>query len=382
MGLERVLDGVVDEAIADGRIVGAVLIVRKNGDIVYQKAHGMADREAGRPMTLDAIFRYSSLTKPLIAATILAQADAGLLRLDDPVTAYLPDFRPRLKDGREPAITINHLLTHTAGLWNDVPLTRAERVDPRYKAVGFNRFHLPLEANVQRLVQFPLLYEPGKAWAYSQATDVLGLIASKVEGASVGTAVENRVAGPLGMADTRFGVTDRDRLAAAYADGKGAPVLMGEPHGVPNQWGGTTTFFPNRIFDPKAYQSGVGGMAGTGPDFMRFVSALADGGGAILTPERTRDGLANQTPLIRQSQLPGWKFSHFGAWLDDPRLAAVPGSHGMNRWGGIFGHSWFLDPAQGLAVVSMTNTGLEGSDGQYKNSIRDSVYAQIGSEQR
>ena len=114
--MERRLDAAVKRAIAENRIVGAVLIVRQNGELVYETAQGLADREADRPMTIGTIFRLSSLTKPIVAATILALVDAGKLRLDDLVTRHLPDFRPRLADGSAPDITIHHLLTHTSGL--------------------------------------------------------------------------------------------------------------------------------------------------------------------------------------------------------------------------------------------------------------------------
>ena len=177
------------------------------------------------------------------------------------------------------------------------------------------------------------------------------------------------------MNDTRFGVTDHARLAAAYGDGAAGPELMGDPHSVPNVFGGMTTFDPGRIFDARAFQSGGGGMAGTGPDFMLLLEMLRAGGGAILKPETVRAGLTNQTPQLAQSQAPGWQFSYFGAWLDDAKATGSPAAGGTNRWGGIYGHNWFLDPENQLSVVSMTNTGLEGCDGAYKDQVRDAVYA-------
>jgi CubicO group peptidase (beta-lactamase class C family) len=380
MTIERRLDAVAQRAIAENRIVGTVLVVRKDGDVLYEKAHGLADREAGRAMTLDTIFRLSSLTKPIIAATILALHDAGHVRVGDPVTEYLPWFRPKLPDGREPVITLSHLLTHTAGLPGNAPdWTEAEKVDPRYLAVGFNRFHLSLEENVRRLVQEPLLFEPGTAWTYSQATDVLGLIAATAESPDgvLGEVVESWVTGPLGMVDTGFKLTDPSRLAAAYGDGFPQPVLMSDDHGISNAFGGTTRFFPSRIFDTRNYHQGGGGMAGTGPDFVKLLEALNTSGVPILMSSTARDGLNNQTPGIAYSQMPGWKFSHFGAWLDDPDLAKSPAARGTTRWGGIFGHNWFIDPENGLSVVSMSNTGLEGCDGDYKEQVRDAVYASL-----
>jgi CubicO group peptidase (beta-lactamase class C family) len=180
------------------------------------------------------------------------------------------------------------------------------------------------------------------------------------------------------MTDSRFSVTDPNRLAAAYADGVNGPVLMGNPHSVPNMWGGTTTYDPDRIFDPQAFQSGGGGMAGTAQDFMTLLETLCTGGGATLKPETAARGVGNQTPQLAHAQSPGWKFGYFGAFLDDPRAAQSPAPRGTVRWGGIYGHNWFIDPVNGLSVLSMSNTGLEGSDGAYRDEVCNAVYGVSG----
>jgi len=369
MDIEQALDGVVGRAIAERRIVGAVLLVHKDGRPIYEKADGLADREAGRAMTIDTIFRYSSLAKPIVAATILALLDEGKLRLDDPVTRFLPAFRPKLADGSTPAITIHHLLTHTSGLRADSILTPAEQ------AAGVNRWHLGTEAIMARLAGLGLAFAPGSSWAYGPSIDVLGVIAGQLTGCSPGDSIAQYVTGPLRMRDTRFGVTDPARLAAAYADGPSGAVLMGDPHSVPNAWGGMTTYDPGRIFDAQAFQSGGGGAAGTGADFMQLLETLRSGGGAVLRPETVALGLANQTPQLAQAVGPGLQFSYFGAFVDDPQAAGLPAPRGTVRWGGIYGHNWWIDPQNGLCVVSMSNTGLEGSDGAYRAAMYEAVYA-------
>lgn len=371
MDMEQRLDAVVTAAIAERRIVGAVLLVHQDGRPLYEKAHGLADREAGRAMTCDTIFRFSSLTKPLVAATILALADAGKLRLDDPVTAHLPDFTPRLADGSVPVMTIHHLLTHTSGLNTGSILTRDEQ------AAGVNRWLLDTDTIMARLAGLELLFAPGTGWAYGPSTDVLGVIAARLAGGTLQQAINQNVTGPLRMKDTQFGVTDPARLSAAYADSPDGAVLMGDPHSVTAPWGETVTYDPGRIFDRKAFQSGGGGAAGTGPDFMRLLDALHGGGGAILRPETVTLGLANHTPQLTQSASPGLQFSYFGAWVDDPRAAGLPVARGTNRWGGIYGHNWFFDPENRLSVVSMSNTGLEGSDGRYRDDVGNAVYAAL-----
>ncbi len=369
MDLEQALDGVVERAIGEGRIVGAVLLVHKDGRPLYEKAHGLADREAGRAMTYDTIFRFSSLTKPLIAATVLALVEEGRLALDDAVTRFLPAFRPQLADGSVPEITIHHLLTHTSGLRAETILT------PEEQAAGVNRWHLGSEAIMARLAGLGLAFAPGTGWAYGPSIDVLGVIAGQLVGGMPGEAMARYVTGPLRMDDTRFGVTDPARLAAAYADGPDGAVLMGDPHSVPNAWGGVTSYDPGRILDGTAFQSGGGGAAGTGPDFMALLEALRSGGGGILRPETVARGLANQTSQLAQAVGPGLQFSYFGAFVDDPQAAGLTLPQGSVRWGGIYGHNWFLDRQNGLCVVSMSNTGLEGSDGAYRTEVGNAVCA-------
>jgi CubicO group peptidase (beta-lactamase class C family) len=370
MDIEAGLHEVVQRAIAEDRIVGSVLIVRQHGETLYQKAHGLADREANRPMQLDAIFRLSSLTKPIVAATILALHDAGQLKLDDPVSAYLPYFHPMLPDGSTPPITIHHLLTHTSGL-NPLGLENSAAET----AAGLNRWHQSNDAMMQRLAAAPLLFAPGTQWSYGPSIDVLGVIAARLAGGTLDQAIQQYVTDPLRMIDTRFAVTDPGRLAAAYADSPTGTVLMGDLHRVVAPWGGSATFDPGRIFNSSAFQAAGGGMAGTGPDTMLLLEALRTGGAPIFKPETVAMGLSNQTAQLEFSQNPGWQFSYFGAWLEDPVLAQSPSAIGTNRWGGIYGHNWFIDPTNGLSVVSMSNTGLEGCDGPFKDQVRNAVYA-------
>ena len=371
MSLEAALDAVVAKAIADGRIVGAVLKVHQNGVPLYDKAHGLADRETGRPMTRDAIFRFSSLTKPVVAATILALVDAGKLALDDLVSLHLPGFTPRLSDGTTPDITIHHLLTHTSGLASGPILTPAEEL------AGVNRWHLDTDELLARLAALPLLFAPGSQWNYGPSIDVLGVIAGRLSGGTPGDAIAKWVTGPLHMVDTGFFVADPARLATPYGDNPGQPARMGSIHEVMSPWGAVVRYDPDRIFDAAAFQSGGGGAAGTAADFMTLLEALRTGGGPILRPETVAKGLSNQTPQLSQAVAPGMMFSYFGAYVADPALAGLPLSKGSNRWGGIYGHNWIIDPEKGLTVLSMSNTGLEGSDGAFRSDVSNAVYAAL-----
>jgi CubicO group peptidase (beta-lactamase class C family) len=154
----------------------------------FQGGSGHADREAGIHVALDTVFRWASLTKPLVAASALALIERGQLDLDDPITRFLPDFEPRLPDGSAPTINVRHLLTHTAGL-----AYPSLAPDDPYAAVGVsNGLDQPgvsIQENLRRIASAPLYFRPGSAWRYSVATDVLGAIIAVVHGRSLADAV-------------------------------------------------------------------------------------------------------------------------------------------------------------------------------------------------
>ena len=197
--LTQRLDVVLDAAVAQGTVVGAVVVAARNGQTVYQRAVGMADAERGTPMRLNTRFRLASMTKPIVSVAALALVDKGVLSLDDPVTRWIPSFTPQLHNQPAPVITIRHLLTHTAGLSYGFlepannPLAQAGVSD------GLDDPPLTLEKNIDRLANVPLFYEPGTSWKYSLAIDVLGEVIAKAGGGTLPEVVRRLVTGPLGM---------------------------------------------------------------------------------------------------------------------------------------------------------------------------------------
>lgn len=371
--MHQAVSAVVDAALEAGRVVGAVVLVQHHGTSVYARAAGLADREAGVPMALDTVFRWASLTKPLVAATALALAERGELGLDDPVTRFLPDFQPRLRDGSTPSIRVRHLLTHTAGL--AYPSMAAH--DP-YEAAGVsNGLDQPgvsMDENLRRIASAPLYFRPGSAWRYSVATDVLGALIATVHRSSLADAVATCVTDPLGLVDSAFVVREPARLAVPYADGPTAPVRMSEPHRVQE-----LVFSPARAFDRRAFQSGGGGMVGTAGDFMTFLEALRSGGGPILSPETVELASRNHIGSLREQEEPGWGFGFLSGVLADAERAGSPAHAGTLSWGGVYGHSWFFDPVAQLSVVSLTNTALEGCTGSFPREVQASIYASLPS---
>lgn len=368
MDLTGRLDRAVEAAIAGQSIVGAVTLVARDGEILYRKAHGHADREAVRPMTPEAVFRLASITKPIVAATALAMADRSLIGLDNAVSDHLPWFRPKLADGSEPRITIRHLLTHTSGLGYDF------RGDPDITG-GMQATNLSLEENFTLLAQrIPLAFAPGSRWLYGPSVDIVGAVIERIHGTRLDEAVRHYVTGPLEMTDTGFHPpSDVDRLVVPYADATPAPKRMSDPETVTAPDGGRTTFSPGRIFNDRAFQSGGSGAMGTADDILVFLEAIRNRGTPILKHETAAIAIQNQIGDVPGME-PGLRFSFLGAVFTDPKAAKTPFAPGTLRWGGIYGHDWFIDFTNGITAVSLTNTALEGAIGAYPRTIRNAIY--------
>jgi CubicO group peptidase (beta-lactamase class C family) len=369
MNLTERLDRAVAQGIENGLIVGTVTIVARDGEILYRKADGWLDREAGTRMRPDAIFRLASVTKPIVAATALAMIERQLLGLDNAVSDHLPWFRPKLPDGRAPKITIRQLLTHTSGLTYDLG------GDPDVTG-GLQPTELSLEENFTLYSErIPLAFEPGTGWLYGVSIDVLGAVIEQIHGGSLEAAVEHYVTGPLGMTDTAFHVTDTERLAVPYASDPKGLRRMGDPETVISPEGVPTVFSPGRIFNTRSFQSGGAGAAGTADDMFRFFDAVRDRGTPILKPDTVAQAIQNQVgDLPRREGDAGQRFGYLGAVIVDPVAAKRPHAPGTIRWGGIYGHDWFVDFTNGITCVIMTNTAFGGSAGPYPESIRNAVY--------
>jgi CubicO group peptidase (beta-lactamase class C family) len=372
--LESRLDSVIDQAIGEERIVGTVVLVAEDGQVVYRRAAGFADREEGVRVREDTVFRFASLTKPIVSVAALALMERGRLRLDSPVTDWIPWFRPRLADGTEPVITVRHLMTHTAGLTYGFMELPDSQFHQAGVSDGLDQPGLSMEENLRRIASVPLNYAPGRRWNYSVATDVLGEVIARCAGMTLPVVVERLVTGPLGMRHTSFTAAEGVPLATAYADGDPRPVPMAEPHRILFGRSGIH-YSPARAFDATSFPSGGGGMVGTAPDFLAFLEALRMGGAPLLKPESVEALTTNAIEDLRVNPVgPGWGFGLGVAVLKDPELAESPESAGTWRWGGAYGHSWFVDPAKRLSVVALTNTAVAGMNGSYPEAIRDAVY--------
>lgn len=370
------LDSVIVRALQERRIVGAVVLVAYHGELVYSRAAGLADREMGVPMKEEPIFLLASVTKLIVTAAAMKLVEDGTLSLEDSVIRWLPDFRPCLSNEVFPRITVRQLLTHTAGL----SYRSFEPAESAYHTLnisdGLDQPGLSLAENLRRLAAAPLVYEPGRAWRYSLATDVLGAVIAAAGRKPLEDLVRQAITGPLEMQATGFTVVDRTRFVTPYADGPGEPVLITDGMAVP-LYGAPVIFAPSRIFNRSSYQSGGAGMAGTARDVMRFLESIRMERDGILRASTVETMLTAHVDSAAQTWGPGWGFGFGGAILEDPTAAGTPQSKGTFQWGGVYGHTWFVDRAHALSVVALTNTAFEGMAGAFPSDIRDSIYATL-----
>jgi CubicO group peptidase (beta-lactamase class C family) len=371
------IDAVIARALSDNRIVGTVVLIARDGELVYQHSAGLADRESGTEMRVDTLFRLASLTKPIVCAAAMALVERDELSLESRVDRWLPEFRPTLPSGESPEITVRQLLTHTAGLDYrfqqppDGPYARANVSD------GFDQPGLSLQENIRRIASAPLVNRPGVTWQYSVALDVLGAVMEQAAGQSLQEIVAERITRPLEMSETSFTIADVHRLAVPYADATPQPKRMSDGEVVPYMTGAGIIFSPSRALDPTSFPSAGVGMIGSASDLLRFFETIRRGGRPVLSEESTAQMMRNQNAnLSRNAQgpAPGWGFGFGGSVLADPSAAGSPQSRGTWQWGGAYGHSWFVDPERKFTVIALTNTALEGLAGRFPIELRDAIY--------
>jgi CubicO group peptidase (beta-lactamase class C family) len=384
--VDRALNRYVDA----GRIPGYHLVITRLGQVVHNTLAGRRDVERDRPVTEDTLWRIFSMTKPITAVAVMMLYEEGAFQLTDPIARYLPAFAgSRIHTGgsdvksmtvptTEP-IRIWHLLTHTAGL--TYGFHRMHPVDAMLRAAGYE-WGSPAEVDLEHAVDFwaglPLLFTPGTEWNYSVATDVLGRLIEVVSGQRLDVFFRERITGPLGMVDTTFRVDagDVDRLATLYvatADGMAANATLGDS-----------------VLDPPLLAGG-GGLVSTTADYHRFVQLLARGGeldGVRLLGPRTlaymtRNHLPGNAdmqtfgrPVFSEIPQHGVGFGLGMAVVVDPVATRMLCSAGEYNWGGAASTTFWVDPAEDLSVVLMTQL-LPSSTYPLRPLLRQSVYGAL-----
>lgn len=369
------------------RLPGAVVLVSRRGKIALFESLGEQDPQTAQPMDKASIFRIYSMTKPLVSLAIMMLMEQGRVLLADPIEKYLPEYadqkvartvegkkKVKLDPVSKPA-SVHDLLRHTAGLTYEFLGTSAAQQQYTEAKIG-SRQRTSAEFS-ELLSTLPLQLEPGTAWEYSRATDVLGRLVEVISGQSLGTFLRNHILMPLGMVDTGFSVpqAQQHRIAEPFAtdpDGGPAPMLIDVRKDAASG---------------AAFESGGGGLVSTAMDYARFLQFMLNrgelGGVRLLSPQTvdfmTADHLGDM-PIHQQGASPlllpaGHGFGLGFAVRLAGGLAAVPGSQGLYYWGGIAGTTFFVDPAQEMFALMMIQAPNQRE--YYRPLFRSLVYAAL-----
>jgi CubicO group peptidase (beta-lactamase class C family) len=358
---ERVerIDKALQRYVDENRVAGAVALVLRDGQPVYERAVGWSDKEAGRRMTTDTIFRIASQTKAITSTAILSLVEEGKLTLNDPVSRVIPQFaKTTVAAGgsivpAKRAITIRDLLTHTAGISYGIepavaPQYEAKALGP---AAGFGWYTAdkdePVCVTMERLATLPFVAQPGEQWVYGYNTDILGCVVERASGMSLDAFVKTRITEPLRMTDTQFFLpaTQRNRLAAVYASGDDG-LIKRAPDGPRGQG--------NYVDGPRRNFAGGAGLLSTARDYGRFLEMIRRGGELdgirILAPRTVKLMTTNQVGTLHSSTGLG-----FGLGFETTDRYGANGmdSEGAFGWGGAYGTVYRVDPEAKLVMLLM-----------------------------
>jgi CubicO group peptidase (beta-lactamase class C family) len=374
-GLGR-LRAVMQAHIDDGRLPGAVVAVGLGGHVEMLEALGQRDAASNAAMRADSIFRIYSMTKPLVSLAALMLVEEGRLQLVDPIAKYLPEFGTqqvgvedagviRLEPARRQP-TVHDLLRHTSGFTYGFLGDNA--VQRQYQAADLARRSRTNAEFCQALAKLPLAHQPGSCWQYSHSTDVLGALLEVVADQPLGALLAERILAPLGMNDTGFSAPREQwhRLAEPFAmdPDSAAPVVMMNAREVP------------------AFESGGGGLVSTADDYIRFLQLMRNRGslaGTRLVSRKTIEWMTADhlggIPAHGDLLMPGYGFGLGFSVRMQAGLAPLPGSVGQYFWSGIGGTLFFVDPAEDLFALLLTQAPNQRIF--FRHLFRHLVYAAL-----
>jgi CubicO group peptidase (beta-lactamase class C family) len=395
--LGRIHD-VLAEHIADGKLAGTVVMVARKGKLIYADAVGFQDKDEGKPMALDAVFRIYSMTKPLVSVAAMMLFEDGKIELTDPVSKFFPAFKGQQvsvarTDGEfarttymtvpaDREIIVQDLLRHTAGLaYGEITLNTPVR--DAYAKAGlylpgvrdYDARDLTPAEEVERLAKAPLAHQPGTVWEYSLAVDLLGRVVEAASGKRLADFLAQRLFEPLKMQDSGFSVP------------AGKIARLAQPLAVDSASGQ-----PIKLIDvskePKNDSGGAGGVS-TAADYLRFAQMLLSGGQldgarvlsrttvALMTSDHLGARIsAPVTPSELLLGTPGYTFGLGFAVRQGAGVAAVPGSAGEFMWAGYAGTYFWVDPKEELVAVFMSQAPSPAR-AYYRKLVKQLVYAAI-----
>ena len=379
-----------------GAIPGAVLVVGRNGKMVYRQAVGYQDREKKSPMKVDSVFRIFSMTKPVTTVAVMMLAEEGKIDVMAPVAQYLPEFKD-VKVGVEsmdPAggkpmlnleapvrpMTVQDLLRHTSGLVYG-PFGNTQ-VHQEYNKANLFDPGQTLAEFVTKISKLPLAHQPGTVWEYGMSTDVLARIVEVVSGMPFDRFLEERITKPLKMPDTAFYMEPArlQRVAQLQIDPK---------TGKRPEFGNSDDLTKEKV----KWFSGGGGLLSTAPDYARFCQMLANGGELdgvrLLSPKTLAVMTSDQVPVharrvgelqVTQDLNPfpeiGQSFGLGFAVRTDQGHSPVSGSVGDYFWAGAAGTYFWIDPQEKLYAVMMLQMPFVEA-GPDRRALREIVYGAL-----
>lgn len=390
--LARIDSFITEKYLTPGRMPCAQVLVARHGEIVHEFVGGQRDLARSLPAQSDTLFRIYSMTKPVTNIAFMMLVEEGKVALDDPVHRFIPEWKDlgvfaagvaggfMTKPVARPMQMVD-LLRHTSGL--TYGFQSRTNVDAAYRKLGVGEIGstISLDDMIAALAGLPLEFSPGEAWNYSVSTDVLGYLVGRIAGVPFEQFLHDRIFGPLGMTDTDFQVRQGqgDRFAACYnAAPEGGLALQDDPTTSP-------------YLAPPGLVSGGGGLVSTAADYMKFCQMLLNRGaydGHQLIAPKTLDLMtANHLPdgkdltqlsrsLFSEATNAGVGFGLGFAVVQDAPRTLVPCSDGEFYWGGAASTAFWVDPAEDLAVVFMTQV-MPSSAYPIRRELRTLVYSAL-----
>jgi CubicO group peptidase (beta-lactamase class C family) len=354
-----------------GKLAGTLTLVARRGQVVYCEPQGHLEIERRRPVTKDSVWRIYSMTKPITSVGLMMLYEQGRFQLDDPVHKFIPSWANLrvFTGGNHPVfasaaparpMAIRDLLSHTSGL--TYGFMERTNVDAAYRKLGIGDRAKPgytLANMIDQLATLPLEFSPGTRWNYSVATDVVGHLIEVISGQKLDAYLREHILEPLGMRDTSFVISDAQaqHFAANYQrQADGTLQLIDDP--------------AKSQYREASFLSGGGGLVSTVHDYFRFASMVLNKGeldGVRLLGRKTVELMTmNHLPggvdltelaaggMFTETAYAGVGFGLGFSVMQSPARAQILGTPGEHAWGGAASTAFWIDPAEEMIVIFMT----------------------------
>ena len=377
-----------------GKLPCMATLLSRGGEVAHLAMSGAMEMGGAEAITEDTIYRIYSMTKPITAVAAMMMFEEGKLRLEHPVSRYLPEYAdvkvwdggtpdaPKLRAPDRP-MTVLDLFTHTSGI--TYGFLMQHEVDEIYRKEGLRGAEKgTLRELARRIAGLPLVFSPGERFNYGHSIDVLGAIVEEVSGQTLDVFFRERIFAPLGMVDTDFFVPEDklSRFPACYAkDAETGDTVLYDGAGAASKM---------YTKQPKLLNAG-GGLVSTLHDYHRFCLMLLGGGeldGArILSPKTIEFMTANHLPggktildmgdkTFAEGRMHGNGFCLLGSVLQDLVAFGQPGSEGTFAWGGLASTYFWIDPVEQIIAIQMTQL-MPSSTYPIRTQFQQLAYAAI-----